>query len=518
MPAYAADYNEHVEKLRDHDSASWTPTNSVATSNHLNGTAMDLNWELHPFRVADAGFTPQMIDTMNELLEFYEGTMFWANNWDSPKDAMHHQMGYDSFNNPHTADFIKRKIRSDGFSTFRRGDTPAPPPSPPAAALILADAMGKTVGDERYAQLLPAVSQALNYSQCTNLERITMWMAQIGEESGGLRWMEEIASGGEYEGRRDLGNTEPGDGKRFKGRGPIQVTGRHNYTELSKWAFSKHLIPSPTFFVDNPAQLSSDQYGFLGAIWYWTVARPQINSMCDNNDLEGVTRAINGGLHGLDERRRRWGHAKAMGDSLLQLLNVAPIPPSVISVTPAPPSGKDNFLYSSRAALRPLGQGDIGNLDDFLLWTNGSVWDALQMLLAQLRYPPPSTMALLHQIAEADPVKYPDRQEDKKLARAILADLADHSKPPADTPVAEQSSPSPTPIPLPALPPPPPPVLAVVEPQSEPVEVLPAVPDRYVEPAGNTPQDLINTVNRLKVFDTDYRQAFDNLTKGSEEK
>ena len=131
MRAYAADYNAFVEPLRDADSAAWTPTNSVATSNHLNGTAMDLNWESHPFRVANAGYSPQMIGTMNEMLAFYEGTMFWANNWDSPKDAMHHQMGYDTYGSGNVArvqDFINRKIRSDGFSTFRREAQPPPPP------------------------------------------------------------------------------------------------------------------------------------------------------------------------------------------------------------------------------------------------------------------------------------------------------------------------------------------------------------------------------------------------------
>lgn len=121
LGAYAADYNAFVEPLRDRDSASWTATNSVSTSNHLGGTALDLNWDSHPFRVADAGYTPEMIATMNEILDFYEGTVFWANNWTDPKDAMHHQMGYDTYRNPKTQSFIDRKIRSDGFSTFRRG-------------------------------------------------------------------------------------------------------------------------------------------------------------------------------------------------------------------------------------------------------------------------------------------------------------------------------------------------------------------------------------------------------------
>jgi putative chitinase len=139
LRAYAADYNQFVEPLRDRDSACWTATNSVGSSNHLSGTALDLNWDSHPFQVADAGYSREMIRTMREILDFYEDTVFWANDWNSPKDAMHHQMGYDTYGNPKTQSFIDRKIRSDGFSTFRRGPIQAqtmnvPPAGAPAPA------------------------------------------------------------------------------------------------------------------------------------------------------------------------------------------------------------------------------------------------------------------------------------------------------------------------------------------------------------------------------------------------
>lgn len=134
MTAFAADFNAYIEKLRDLDSCAYTPTNSVATSNHLNGTAMDLNWNNHPFQVRGT-FSSAQMKVIKELVGsdgvsgFYEGMMFWAGNWDSPIDEMHWQMGYNSYQNSATrTSFIKRKIRSDGFSIFRRGggSTPAP--------------------------------------------------------------------------------------------------------------------------------------------------------------------------------------------------------------------------------------------------------------------------------------------------------------------------------------------------------------------------------------------------------
>ena len=125
LRAWAADFNAYVEPLRDADSACWTATNSVATSNHLSGTACDLNWNSHPFQIVNAGFTSQQINTIRDLLAFYEDTIWWGNDWNSPKDVMHFQVGYDTYNNPHTGDFIARKIRADGYSTYRRGATPS---------------------------------------------------------------------------------------------------------------------------------------------------------------------------------------------------------------------------------------------------------------------------------------------------------------------------------------------------------------------------------------------------------
>ncbi|MFT4125640.1 MAG: hypothetical protein QM662_05360 [Gordonia sp. (in: high G+C Gram-positive bacteria)] len=177
--------------------------------------------------------------------------------------------------------------------------------------------MGASVPMARYEALCPAFNAAMIEAGCTTVNRAAMWCAQLGHESGGLRWMEEIGSGTAYEGRSDLGNIYAGDGVRYKGRGPIQITGRTNYTAVSRWAYDQGLVPTPTYFVGNPTQLASDRYGFIGPVWYWTVARPGINSMCDAQDLVGVTRAINGGTNGLDDRRTRWQRCLALGPALL---------------------------------------------------------------------------------------------------------------------------------------------------------------------------------------------------------
>jgi putative chitinase len=301
MRAYAADYNEFVEPLRDADSASWTPTNSVATSNHLGGTAMDLNWNSHPFRVADAGYTPQMIATMRELLDFYEGTMFWSNDWVDPKDAMHHQLGYGTYGNRHTADFIARKIRADGYSTFRRGDEVSTD-----VVGVLAVATG--LDTDRAAAILPQVRDGLAASQCTTPRRIAMWLAQIGHESDNFNATEEYADG-----------DESTDRWKYKGRTWIQITWSYNYADFSRWCAARDLVDYPTYFLDHPQELADVRWAALGPAWYWTTQRRDINALSDAGDLDTVTRRINGGTNGIDDRRARYNRALALGDQLLAL-------------------------------------------------------------------------------------------------------------------------------------------------------------------------------------------------------
>lgn len=176
---------------------------------------------------------------------------------------------------------------------------------------------------------------ALLAAQCTTVNRAAMFCAQVGHESAGLRYMEEIASGAAYEGRRDLGNTQPGDGRRFKGRGPIQLTGRHNYGLFSRWAHAQGLVASPDYFVRNPAVVATSRWGFLAASWYWTVARPRLNAQADAGDLVAATRSINGGTNGLADRRVRWNRCRGLGTRVLPARSITG--PAGVAAPPPPP-------------------------------------------------------------------------------------------------------------------------------------------------------------------------------------
>jgi putative chitinase len=328
MLAYAADYHANVEPLRDADSACYTPTNSVSTSNHLNATAMDLNWDSHPFQTRGT-FNADQMSKLRDLLAFYKGVIFWAGDWDDPVDEMHHQMDYGSYDQERSgqlAAWIKANIRPDGFSIYHR-DTPAPPvvtpvvtPTPPVLdpVGVLAAAVG--ISTDAAATILPAITQGLIGSNCTNVNRIAMWLAQEGEESASFTATVEIG---------DL------DGSTYQGRTWEQITGAANYAAFSKWCFSKGLVPTATYFADNPAALGDPQWESLGAVWYWTVARPAINGMADAGDVQGVTQAINGGLNGLAERQRRYNLALAQGDALLTLLAPAADTGGTVTLTVA---------------------------------------------------------------------------------------------------------------------------------------------------------------------------------------
>jgi putative chitinase len=146
---------------------------------------------------------------------------------------------------------------------------------------------------------LPLLNRAMAEAHITTRQRKAMFLAQLAHESVQLRFMEEIASGAEYEGRRDLGNTHPGDGVRYKGRGPIQLTGRANYRAAGR-ALGLPLEA-------NPKMAARPSVGFRTAAWFWKTHG--LNALADRGDFVGVTRRINGGTNGLSSRQAYYRRA-----------------------------------------------------------------------------------------------------------------------------------------------------------------------------------------------------------------
>lgn len=154
---------------------------------------------------------------------------------------------------------------------------------------------------------LPYLNYYAVMYEVNTFESWCAFLAQIGHESGQLYYVEELASGIAYEGRKSLGNNVKGDGKKYKGRGLIQVTGRANYTAFDKWVTN---VPMGIDFVENPELLKEPQYAVLSAFWYWDVNK--LNKYCTlkEEDFKKLTKAINGGYNGYADRKQIWDRAK----------------------------------------------------------------------------------------------------------------------------------------------------------------------------------------------------------------
>lgn len=152
---------------------------------------------------------------------------------------------------------------------------------------------------DRDTYFLP-INQAMAEFEINNLRRIAAFLAQIGHESGNLRYSEEIASGAAYENRWDLGNTQKGDGMRFKGRGLIQLTGRDNYRTVGK-VLKLDLINNP--------KIASQPLNAARIAGYFWKSRG-LNELADYEKFKTISLKINGGYNGYFDRVSRWNHAK----------------------------------------------------------------------------------------------------------------------------------------------------------------------------------------------------------------
>jgi putative chitinase len=177
-----------------------------------------------------------------------------------------------------------------------------PVQTPPQMTLATFKTVFEGISATRAEALYPYFLTALTDGPLSSCHEIAAFVAQIGHESHGLLYFEELASGAAYNGRTDLGNTQAGDGPRFKGRGPIQLTGRANYAAAG--------TALGMDFEARPEQVSLPSAGFKAAVWFWT--NKNLNQYCTGkaSDFTTLTQRINGGQNGAADRVARWGVAK----------------------------------------------------------------------------------------------------------------------------------------------------------------------------------------------------------------
>lgn len=179
-------------------------------------------------------------------------------------------------------------------------------------------------------------------------DRLAAFLAQIGHESASLRYTTELwgptPAQARYEGRADLGNTQPGDGSKFRGHGLIQTTGRHNHARVRDRLRERFPHLNVPDFEAQPEALADPQWAALSATDYWD--DKGLNALADAGMFELITRRINGGLNGQADRVARWERAKKA--LAAQPQQEAPVLPFIAAALPA-------LIQSAPALIRIFG-------------------------------------------------------------------------------------------------------------------------------------------------------------------
>ncbi|WP_343598613.1 glycoside hydrolase family 19 protein [Pseudomonas sp.] len=157
---------------------------------------------------------------------------------------------------------------------------------------------------------LSALNATLPRWEIDNPKRVAAFIAQVGHESGQFRYVKELGNE-RYLARYDtgslalrLGNTPQadGDGQLYCGRGLIQVTGRNNYQACSRALFGDERL------LAQPQLLEQPRWACESAAWFWHSRG--LNALADRGEFNRITRHINGGLNGLEDRLKLWARAR----------------------------------------------------------------------------------------------------------------------------------------------------------------------------------------------------------------
>lgn len=162
-------------------------------------------------------------------------------------------------------------------------------------------------GKARHPKFLPFLNKWMPKYGINTPARKAAFLAQLAHESGEFRYVEELASGQAYDtGRlaKNLGNTPEadGDGQFYKGHGLIQITGKANHLRVSKALFGDDRL------LTNPKLLCEPEWAVASACWFWTAHG--LNELADKGEFTTITRRINGGTNGMEDRTKYWTRAK----------------------------------------------------------------------------------------------------------------------------------------------------------------------------------------------------------------
>ena len=184
------------------------------------------------------------------------------------------------------------------------------PISPKAPTLITKDQLRRGLGitAERADYWDDWLNEAMSLYGINTKKRIAAFLAQVGHESGRLKYTSEIwgptATQRRYEGRKDLGNIYPGDGSRFRGHGLIQTTGRFNHRRVTQRLRARFPTLGVPDFEAEPTKLTLPRWAALSAADFWDMIGG--NQLADTDQFTLLTRRINGGINGLSDRKSLW--------------------------------------------------------------------------------------------------------------------------------------------------------------------------------------------------------------------
>ena len=279
-------------------------TTNIVSSKHLETAGrIEMNGEQASAPSTDAAKIPEKLVTFT--LPYRSSSAGWANGnfyrsssissimqrvpthepWDQ-----HENINPAQFSSANTDVQINQPV--DRKRNPTAGDGPVPTNSNPVGY----PSSKASAENEKYLQ------SVLIQGGVTDPIKLAAWMSQCKHESGGFRWLREFASGAAYEGRTDLGNTQPGDGPRFKGRGFIQCTGRDNYKSMSNY-FKQDFISAPEL-------IEQVEWAAKSVLWFFNVYKKSRTANVNWDDVIAVTKIVNGGTNGLAERQRFYNEYK----------------------------------------------------------------------------------------------------------------------------------------------------------------------------------------------------------------